>query len=252
MEKKTTEKTPAWVVQDTGTTGPEPKSETIIFDRHSAMNNVEDIEDTPESAERNAYDVLKKIQQELKVPKSRVNTFSSSKYHYRSLEDILEAVKPILKKYGACLTISDSLEEIGGAVYVKATATLAVGHWSVWSTAYARESETGGGMSSPQLTGAASSYARKYALNGLLLIDDTKDPDTPEYSEAEAKRREKAAENPQEYKCAICGKDVPEDIARKSIRKYGVVLDSKECAEKWKIKVDYSAIKEEEANSNVK
>ena len=133
--------------------------------------------------------ILTDIQNELKAPKKRTNSFGG--YKYRSCEDILEAVKPLLKKYNVTLTISDTIEEIGGRVYVKATAELRngenIGGYSV--TAYARESELKKGMDDSQITGAASSYARKYALNGLFLIDDSKDADTDEYAdEAENKR----------------------------------------------------------------
>jgi hypothetical protein len=119
---------------------------------------------------------LGNIQSELKAPKNQHNTFG--KYHYRSCEDILEAVKPLLKKYDSTLTISDTVEEIGGRIYVKATATFEGGDGcSAVVTAYAREAEDRKGMDDSQITGATSSYSRKYALNGLFLIDDTKDSD---------------------------------------------------------------------------
>lgn len=125
-------------------------------------------------------DALKKIQAELKAPKGQFNNFG--KYNYRSAEDILEAVKPLLAKYDALLTLSDEVVEIGGRVYVKATAKLAdnTGN-TVEITAFAREAEKKSGMDDSQITGTASSYARKYALNGLFLIDDTKDADTDAY-----------------------------------------------------------------------
>lgn len=120
---------------------------------------------------------LLKIQQELVAPKGQFNNFG--KYRYRSCEDILQAVKPILLETNTILTISDEMVEIGGRVYVKATATLSTadGKQSISTTAYARESETKSGMDTAQITGSSSSYARKYALNGLFAIDDTKDPD---------------------------------------------------------------------------
>ena len=119
--------------------------------------------------------LLSEIQLKLKAPKGQWNGFG--KYKYRSCEDILEAVKPLLK--GAILTISDEMVEVGGKVYVKATTILKViDGGQVRTTAYARESETRKGMDDSQITGATSSYARKYALNGLLLIDDNKDADT--------------------------------------------------------------------------
>lgn len=115
------------------------------------------------------------IQSELNAPKSRKNSFGN--YNYRSCEDILEAVKPLLKKHECFLTLSDSIEAVGNRVYVKATATLTKGTTSITVTAFAREEETKKGMDSSQITGAASSYARKYALNGLFAIDDEKDSD---------------------------------------------------------------------------
>ena len=113
------------------------------------------------------------IQQRLKAPKGQVNKFGG--YKYRSCEDILEAVKPLL---GDCvLTISDDIREIGGRVYVEATARLTDGSDVVEVKALAREAEVKKGMDESQITGAASSYARKYCLNGLFCIDDTKDAD---------------------------------------------------------------------------
>jgi len=121
--------------------------------------------------------LLSKIQQELKAPKGQYNSFS--KYNYRSCEDILSAVKPLLGD--AFITLSDEMVEVGGRVYVKATATIHTGSAQLSVTAFARESDQRKGMNSDQLTGATSSYARKYALNGLLLIDDNKDSDTTDH-----------------------------------------------------------------------
>lgn len=121
---------------------------------------------------------LAKIQGELKAPKNQRNTFGN--YNYRSCEDILEAVKPLAHAEGCVVTLSDEIVEVGGRVYVKATASIVVGEFVVSATAYARESEEKKGMDAAQITGAASSYARKYALNGLFCIDDTKDDDTRE------------------------------------------------------------------------
>jgi hypothetical protein len=119
---------------------------------------------------------LVKIQAELKVPKNQTNSFG--KYKYRSAEDIIEAVKPILNKYGTALVVSDEVVQVGERVYIKATATLLDStddHISV--NGWAREEEVKKGMDAAQITGSASSYARKYALNGLFAIDDTKDAD---------------------------------------------------------------------------
>lgn len=124
---------------------------------------------------------LFKIQQALKVGKNQKNTFGN--YNYRSCEDIMEAVKPILESLECILMLSDSVEMIGDRVYVKATATLLNKEdKSVESTAFAREPLQKKGMDDSQITGATSSYARKYALNGLLCIDDAKDADTQDNS----------------------------------------------------------------------
>ena len=120
--------------------------------------------------------MLQQIQAELKAPKGQTNTFG--KYKYRSCEDILEAVKPILAKHCVSLTLSDDMIEVGGRVYIHATATLKKDGAIIESvSACAREAENKKGMDDAQITGAASSYARKYALNGLFCIDDTKDAD---------------------------------------------------------------------------
>jgi hypothetical protein len=117
------------------------------------------------------------IQRKLKAPKNQYNSFS--KFKYRSCEDILEAVKPLLD--GAWLTLSDEIIMVGQRYYVKATATFVDGDFVCSTTAYAREEESKKGMDGSQISGTASSYARKYALNGLLLCDDTKDADTDEH-----------------------------------------------------------------------
>ena len=126
---------------------------------------------------------LLKIQQELKVPKNRTNTFGG--YKYRSCEDIVEAAKLLCHKEGLVLTLSDEMVEVGGRVYVRAEARVQTLESDkikdVLSTqacyGYAREAETKKGMDEAQITGSASSYARKYALNGLFAIDDVADPD---------------------------------------------------------------------------
>lgn len=122
---------------------------------------------------------LVEIQHSLKAPKNQYNSFG--KYKYRNAEDILEAVKPLLHEQGCSLTISDDIVAVGDRIYVKATATIINKdglHHVV--TAFAREEDTKKGMDSAQVTGATSSYARKYALNGLFCIDDTKDADSDE------------------------------------------------------------------------
>lgn len=123
---------------------------------------------------------LLQIQSELKAPKGQYNSFG--KYKYRSCEDILEAVKPLCVKHGVILTLSDEMVQVGERYYIKATARLQKeGCSDVSVTAYAREALDKKGMDDSQITGTASSYARKYALNGLFCIDDTKDADTDEY-----------------------------------------------------------------------
>ena len=146
---------------------------------------------------------LLKIQMELKAPKNQKNTFGN--YNYRSCEDIIEAVKPLCLKYNCCLTISDDIIQVGDRIYVKATARIEDNEkgsdYMVQSSAFAREQiakynkEGKETMDHAQLTGSASSYARKYALNGLFLIDDTKDADfhndnkpTPKKEEKELRR----------------------------------------------------------------
>lgn len=125
-------------------------------------------------------DKLIAIQSELKAPKGQYNSFG--KYKYRSAEDILEAVKPLCVKHNVLLTLTDSIELIGERYYVKATARVSDGTKAVEVTALAREDLDKKGMDGSQITGTASSYARKYALNGLFCIDDTKDADIDEYT----------------------------------------------------------------------
>lgn len=117
------------------------------------------------------------IQSTLKAPKSQFNAFGN--YKYRKVEDILEAVKPIMSNLGCTLVMTDDIEMVGNRIYVKATATLKNSKGEIEiTTGYAREEETKKGMDGSQITGAASSYARKYALNGLFAIDDNADSDT--------------------------------------------------------------------------
>ena len=147
---------------------------------------------------------LLQIQHELKAPKNQKNTFGG--YNYRSCEDILEAVKPLLVKYGVLLTITDEVENIGERYYIKATASLRscdsiieAQELIIENTAYAREAVDKKGMDDSQITGTASSYARKYALNGLFLIDDTKDADTDEHAKQTQKQETKATAKQIEY-----------------------------------------------------
>lgn len=133
------------------------------------------------------------IQSELKAPKGQYNSFG--KYNYRSCEDILEGVKPLLAKHGLVLTIQDSIDLIGDRFYVKATATITDGKEKLSTSAYARESLDKKGMDASQVTGATSSYARKYALNGLLAIDDTKDADTMDNSKKPVQQTQETVYN---------------------------------------------------------
>ena len=175
----------------------------------------------------NIYGKLAAIQKELKAPKSQYNSFA--KYNYRSCEDILEAVKPLCIKNNATLILNDTVREISGRFYVVATATLAdqESDGVVEADAYAREPQDKKGMDDSQITGMASSYARKYALNGLFCIDDTKDADTDE-----VKRQEQKSVKKGEVICESCGIPIkvvtckgerysPDDIADKSIDRYG-------------------------------
>lgn len=157
------------------------------------------------------------IQAQLKAPKDKTNNFGG--YKYRSCESILEAVKPLLQAQGCILTISDEIVESGNRIYVKAKATLSDGEGEYTTFGFAREPESKKGMDEPQVTGTASSYARKYALNGLFAIDDTKDADTDEYARETGRasgRKAPAAAKPAEaekkpemlFKCSACGKEI--------------------------------------------
>jgi hypothetical protein len=118
---------------------------------------------------------LAEIQAKVKAPKGQFNSFG--KYNYRSAEDILEAVKQVVNPMGYSITISDTIINVGDRYYIKATATLTNGKETYSTDGYAREEESKKGMDASQVTGASSSYARKYALNGLFALDDTKDSD---------------------------------------------------------------------------
>lgn len=149
------------------------------------------------------------IQSELKAPKGQYNSFG--KYNYRSCEDILEGVKPLLAKHGLVLTIQDGIELIGDRYYVKATATITDGKEQLSTDAYARESIDKKGMDASQVTGSTSSYARKYALNGLLAIDDTKDADTMDNSKKPAQQTQETVYNWQTLKARATQGGISED-----------------------------------------
>lgn len=134
------------------------------------------------------------IQSTLKAPKSQFNAFGN--YKYRKVEDILEAVKPIMSNLGCTLVMTDDIEMVGNRIYVKATATLknSKGETEI-TTGYAREEETKKRMDGSQITGAASSYARKYALNGLFAIDDNADSDTTNIGNQQSQQKVKSSNN---------------------------------------------------------
>lgn len=182
------------------------------------------------------YDKLMKVQQELKAPKSNFNSFG--KYKYRSAEDILEAVKPLLTKYKATMFITDDIRAIEGRFYLEATITFVDTETSekVVVKALAREQEDKKGMDPAQLTGAVSSYARKYALSGMFAIDDTKDMDTMNNS-LEGQNGRNAAQQPRSNTngqqggnilnsphCSVCGSVVERKVANYSLSKFGKVL----------------------------
>lgn len=147
---------------------------------------------------------LMNIQAELKAPKNLRNNFGG--YNYRNAESILEALKPLLVKYKATVTITDTIEVIGDRIYVKAVASIYNAEktesegYLISTTAYAREAETKKGMDDAQVTGATSSYARKYALNGLFLLDDTKDVDSEEYQAQASRATAKEKPKPKQSK----------------------------------------------------
>lgn len=183
---------------------------------------------------------LRRVQTELHAPKGQKNDFGG--YKYRSCEDILEAVKPLLAAQDLTLMISDGIEFIEGRFYVKAHATVVdpESGGAVAVTAYAREVEDKKGMDASQVTGSASSYARKYALNGLFAIDDTKDADTNEQRKEAAGRATAQAEKDaaKSEKCADCGKAITnhgkmsaQAIADGTVKTYGRAL-CYGCAEK--------------------
>lgn len=176
------------------------------------------------------FSKLISAQSELKCNKGQYNSFGG--YSYRSCEDILEAAKPIMRKYKLLLNINDEVVQIGDRYYVKAVATIydAESDKSISSVAYAREPSEKTKMDAAQITGTASSYARKYALNGLFLIDDTKDADTDEYrNQQDGKQEEKPTpaemvEYLKNSKCANCGNVIVEyngkDGKRVSIKRH--------------------------------
>ena len=163
---------------------------------------------------------LMEIQTKIKAPKNLYNSFG--KYKYRNAEGICEAVKPYLDEQKCALTLSDEIIEVGGRIYVKATATLYDTETleKITVSAMARESEEKKGMDESQITGTASSYARKYALNGLFLLDDTKDADSDEHH-TELEEKKKQAESEQRA----------EDVGKMKISKIKADIMKKKCAD---------------------
>lgn len=165
------------------------------------------------------------IQCELVAPKNQYNAFG--KYNYRSCEDILEAVKPLCKSYGAVLTVTDTVECCGDRVYIVATATLTdtESDKSISVRAFAREATAKKGMDDAQVTGSTSSYARKYALNGLFCIDDCKDPDVPQQGtqgKQKEQARQQAAEKISPDQVAILKENAENERVKKALAYYKV------------------------------
>lgn len=165
----------------------------------------------------NILEKLSEIQHELKAPKGQFNSFGN--YKYRSCEDILEAVKPICYKHKATLVIGDEILASGDRAYVKATATLydQESNEKIENTAYAREAEEKKGLDVSQITGTASSYARKYCLSGLLAIDDTKDADTDEYTGKQAIDKTKI----EALQKSIANNNIPAETVSEVLSKFG-------------------------------
>jgi essential recombination function protein len=172
-------------------------------------------------SEQTLIQKLLSVQEKLKAPKSQNNNFG--KYKYRSCEDILEAVKPLNVEAGLLLTISDEIELVDGRHYVKATCRVTDGTDELVVTASAREAGNKKGMDDAQVTGATSSYARKYALNGLYLIDDTKDADTDEYAQQQkrgSQKQQKPKQNDQQNEFQE-NRKVTNDIMKKIAEETG-------------------------------
>lgn len=177
------------------------------------------------------YEKLLDIQNELKAPKSQYNNYG--KYNYRNCEDILEAVKPICKKYKAVVFLSDKLVINGERHYIEATATFVdvETNESIEVTAYAREEESKKGMDGSQVTGASSSYARKYALNGLFDVDDTKDSDFTNTKDNQADNRNQK-EKPNEAKQEDVFSEINNAISSYSKQSGMKTKDVVDCIEK--------------------
>lgn len=186
------------------------------------MENIEKITDSQVVLNQRVGD----IQHKLKAPKGQYNSFGN--YNYRSCEDILEGVKPLLKEHNLALLIDDEIVQIGERYYVKATAKITDGREIVSATAYAREPDTKKGMDESQITGATSSYARKYALNALLCIDDTKDADTMDNSKKPAQQTQETVYNWQTLKARATQGGISEDDLKHYLKETLKVNESKD------------------------
>lgn len=164
------------------------------------------------------HEKLLAIQTKLKAPKGQYNKFGN--FNYRSAEDILEAVKPLNAEQGLLLTITDEIKEVGGRIYVVATATVSDGTDELKVSAFAREPENKKGMDESQITGATSSYARKYALNGLYAIDDNKDADTDEHKQQQDNAPKKQPAQKQKQKQQQQEKGFTEQELHEIVEKY--------------------------------
>lgn len=186
------------------------------------MENIEKITDSQVVLNQRVGD----IQHKLKAPKGQYNSFG--KYNYRSCEDVLEGVKPLLKEHNLALLIDDEIVQIGERYYVKATAKITDGREIVSATAYAREPDTKKGMDESQITGATSSYARKYALNALLCIDDTKDADTMDNSKKPVQQTQETVYNWQTLKARATQGGISEDELKHYLKETLKVNESKD------------------------
>ena len=204
----------------------------------------------------NIYEKLAAIQQELIAPKNQFNKFGN--YSYRSCEDILEGLKPCLKKVNAAVKISDEILQIGDRYYIKATANLidCESGESISNTALAREEDSKKGMDSSQLTGSTSSYARKYALNGLFCIDDVKDADSRDNSARDTKQNKDIATSEadriakvNEVMFALKEKDIDVEIVKRLYKVDDLrTLDMKKCDNIMKHLDDIKKKQEENKN----
>ncbi len=184
------------------------------------------MKETTSKSGMSIYMRLANVQKNLKAPKGQYNTFG--KYKYRSCEDIIEAAKPLCIENGLLLTLGDEVTQVGERFYVRATATVIdveTGE-SYGQSALAREEDGKKGMDGSQVTGTASTYARKYALNGLFAIDDTKDADTDEVTQ---QWRNGGGNSDSGNKCAACGKSIEAAFAQRTKADFGRPL-CQECA----------------------